>query len=73
MCGLPFAFSQTLILSYNTRKSECTQEMQHFYSIYRPTHLAPGGCDKAQQQYSVTWHTEENIAYDSGRLIGQMS
>ena len=73
MCGLLFAFSQTIILSHNARKSEYNQEMHHFHTIYRPTHKAPWGCDKEQQQYWVTWHTEDNIAYDSDRLIDQMS
>ena len=73
MCGLLFAFSQTLILSHNARKSEYNQEMHHFHTINRPTHMAPWGCDKEQQQYWVRWHTEDNIAYDSGRLIDQMS
>ena len=73
MCGVLFAFSQTLILSHNARISEYNQEMHHFHTIYWPTNMAPWGCDKEQQQYWVTWHTEDNIAYDSGRLIDQMS
>ena len=73
MCGLLFAFSDTLILSHNARKSEYNQEMQHFRTIYRPNHMPPWRCDKEQKQYWVTWHTEDNIAYDSGRLIDKMS
>ena len=73
MCGLLFAFSQTLILPHNERKSEYNQEMHHFHTIYRPTHMAQWGCDKEQQQYWVTWHIEDKIAYGSGRLIDQMS
>ena len=46
MCGLLFAFSQTIILSHNARKSEYNQEMQHFHTIYRPIHIAPWVCDK---------------------------
>ena len=71
-----FAFSQTLLSCEGT---DCLV-MQEKASIARnatTTHYIQvnpyGTIRKRQRMTTKTLHTEDNIAYDSGRLIGQMS
>ena len=71
-----FAFSQTLL---SCEATDCLI-MQEQVSIARNatiTHcILVNPYDtvrKRQWMTTETWHTEDNTAYDSGRLIGQMS